>query len=102
MSPCIGAEPERQMRRIFFLVCSFALLMYGAAGLMAGILKARDPRQPSIGTYHGDLLRSGSFIVRSLTQARAKDLSLDGAFHPDIKGHIHAQPLYWNVPGSHQ
>jgi hypothetical protein len=90
------------MRRIFFFLCSLSLLMFGAAGLMAGILKARDPRQPSIATYHGDLLRSGTYIVRSLTQGRAKHLKLDTSFHPDIQGHIHAQPLYWNVPNSRQ
>lgn len=90
------------MRRVFFLVCLLAVLMFGAAGLMAGILKARDPRQSSIATYHGDLLRSGTYIVHDLTAARAKNLRFDASFHTDIEGHVHAQPLYWNVPGTRQ
>jgi outer membrane protein assembly factor BamB len=51
-------------------------------------------------TYHGDSERSGRFTVPSLTWDRAQSLHLDPAFHAELSGHIYAQPLYWQPPGS--
>src|SRR5690348_4787399 len=60
------------------------------------------PRATAITTYHGDVHRSGLFIVPGLTWKRAKGLRLDTAFHAQFAGHVHAQPLYWKAPGSRQ
>jgi hypothetical protein len=54
----------------------------------------------SVLTYHGDSERSGRFTVPGLTWDRARSLHLNPAFHAEISGHVYAQPLYWQLPGS--
>src|SRR5262249_49366101 len=44
--------------------------------------------------------RSGNFIVPALTWERARLLHLDPGFQPRFSGHLYAQPLYWQPPGS--
>ena len=50
--------------------------------------------------YHGSPDRSGNFIVPALNWERARSLHLDPSFHPQFAGHLYAQPLYWQPPGS--
>ncbi len=79
------------MRRIGFVLFVVVLSLGG--------LPARaDPS--SILTYHGSPNRSGNFVVPSLTWDRAKTLRFDPAFHAELSGKIHAQPLYWQPPGA--
>jgi hypothetical protein len=54
----------------------------------------------SVLTYHGGTDRSGNFVVPSLTWERARNIHLDAGFQPRISGHVYAQPLYWQPPGS--
>jgi outer membrane protein assembly factor BamB len=54
----------------------------------------------SVLSYHGSLDRSGNFIVPALSWERARSLHLDPSFHPRFSGHLYAQPLYWQPPGS--
>lgn len=78
------------------------LILLAAVALMAGMLMRDDPRPHVISTYHGDLRRSGLFIVPGLTWERARSIHLDTAFHAELSGQVHAQPLYWTSPRSHQ
>jgi hypothetical protein len=57
-------------------------------------------RAQSVLTYHADIGRSGHFVVPSLTWERARSLHLDPGFQPRFSGHLYAQPLYWQPPGS--
>jgi len=57
-------------------------------------------RAQSVITYHGSPDRHGNFIVPSLTWERARALRLDASFQPRFSGHLYAQPLYWQPPGS--
>jgi outer membrane protein assembly factor BamB len=50
--------------------------------------------------YHGSPDRSGNFIIPALNWERARSLHLDPGFHPQFAGHLYAQPLYWQPPGS--
>lgn len=54
----------------------------------------------SVTTYHGSLDRSGNFIVPGLSWQRARSIHLDRGFQPRFSGHLYAQPLYWQPPGS--
>jgi hypothetical protein len=54
----------------------------------------------SVLTYHGSIDRSGNVVVPSLTWERARSLHLDTGFQPRFSGHLYAQPLYWQAPGS--
>jgi hypothetical protein len=51
-------------------------------------------------TYHGGPDRSGNFIVPALSWERARSVHLDPSFQPRFAGHLYAQPLYWQPPGS--
>jgi hypothetical protein len=62
---------------------------------MAGACRAQ-----AVVTYHNDPARSGNFILPALTWERARSLHLDPAFQPRFAGHLYAQPLYWQPPGS--
>ena len=77
-------------------------LLLAVAAVMVGTLVRGAPLHHPILTYHGDLLRSGRFVVPDLTWERARSLHLDSGFHAEIAGHVHAQPLYWVPPGSGQ
>src|SRR5215467_1157828 len=54
----------------------------------------------SILTYHANPNRSGNFVVAGLTWERARSLHLDENFQAQVSGHVYAQPLYWQPPGS--
>ncbi|HEY3912406.1 MAG TPA: hypothetical protein VGM07_21330 [Stellaceae bacterium] len=69
------------------------------------VLPAAAPRTfaaeaSSVLGYHGSPERSGNFIVPELTWQRARGIRLDAGFHPRFSGHLYAQPLYWQPPGS--
>ena len=57
-------------------------------------------RAQSVLTYHNDPARSGNFILPSLSWERARSLHLDPGFQTRFAGHLYAQPLYWQPPGS--
>jgi outer membrane protein assembly factor BamB len=57
-------------------------------------------QQPTVLTYHGDVGRSGNFVVPALSFDKARGLRLDSAFDARVAGHLYAQPLYWRAPGS--
>jgi hypothetical protein len=50
--------------------------------------------------YHGSADRSGNFIAPALNWERAHSVHLDPSFQPQFPGHLYAQPLYWQPPGS--
>jgi hypothetical protein len=81
---------EAYMRRILFV-------LFGAVLSLGALLAHADPF--SVLTYHGGPNRSGHFVVPNLTWDRAKALHFDPAFHAELSGHVHAQPLYWQPPG---
>lgn len=74
------------------------LLMLLAVGASLPVRAEEDA--PSIVTYHNHADRSGLFVMPALTWKRAGALHLDPGFHPQISGHVYAQPLYWRAPGS--
>src|SRR5215469_6665553 len=57
-------------------------------------------RAQSVLAYHNDPARTGNFVLPSLTWERARSLHLDPGFQPRFAGHLYAQPLYWQAPGS--
>jgi outer membrane protein assembly factor BamB len=61
---------------------------------------AGTSRAQSVLTYHGSPDRRGNFVVPPLTWERARALHLDPGFQPRFSGHVYAQPLYWQPPGS--
>lgn len=54
----------------------------------------------SVLAYHASPDRSGNFIIPALNWERARSVHLDPSFHPQFPGHLYAQPLYWQPPGS--
>ncbi|HEY1735417.1 MAG TPA: hypothetical protein VGG12_02105 [Methylovirgula sp.] len=58
------------------------------------------PPPKSIATYHGDPHRSGEYVAPHLTWSRAQNLRTDTNFRPNFSGHVHAQPLFWTIPGT--
>jgi outer membrane protein assembly factor BamB len=49
---------------------------------------------------HGDVERSGLYVVPDLTWEAAAHLKRDPTFHAEVAGPVYAQPLYWHVSGS--
>lgn len=49
---------------------------------------------------HGNVERSGLYVVPDLTWDAAAHLKRDPTFHADVAGPVYAQPLYWPAPGS--
>ncbi len=82
--------------------CIAWLTAFSSVVLLA--LSAAIPRALADGrsvlTYHGSPERSGNFIVPDLTWQRARGVRLDADFHPRFAGHLYAQPLFWQPPGS--
>ncbi len=68
--------------------------------LLSALVITGHCRAQSVLGYHGSPDRSGNFIVPALTWERARSLHLDPGFHPQFAGHLYAQPLYWQPPGS--
>ena len=64
------------------------------------VAQDKSVQDKSVLTFHGDVARSGAFVVPGLTLERARALHLDRSFHASFPGHVYAQPLYWRDPGS--
>src|SRR5215469_13972883 len=82
---------------------SARLIRQLTAGLMVALLllfTAAGCRAQSVAAYHGDIGRSGHFVVPALTWERARSLHLDSGFQPRFSDHLYAQPLYWQPPRS--
>ncbi len=65
-------------------------------------LQQAAAQEHSILTYHGDAARSGNLVVPRLTWDKARSIHMDRAFDARFSGHVYAQPLYWQVPGSNK
>ena len=70
------------------------------SALLPALAIAGHCHAQSVRGYHGSPDRSGNFIVPALNWERARSLHLDLSFHPQFPGHLYAQPLYWQPPGS--
>src|SRR5215469_10649504 len=68
--------------------------------LLLGIATFPSAYGQSVTTYHGSPDRNGNFIVPGLTWERARSIRLDPSFAPRFAGHLYAQPLFWQPPGS--
>jgi outer membrane protein assembly factor BamB len=70
-----------------------------AAMVFSGIPSNGHAAGPSVTAYHGDIGRSGNFVMPGLTWRRATGIHLDPGFHAQIAGRLYAQPLYWRPSG---
>jgi hypothetical protein len=72
------------------------------AALLVGIAATAGPdplpQSQSVLTYHGNVNRSGIYVMPGLTLERAHGMHPDPAFDGRIEGHIYAQPLFWHSP----
>src|ERR1700733_2362168 len=79
-----------------------ALATLATALFLTGIAFAAGPAAPpqsqSVLTYHGDMSRSGYYVMPGITWERAHGMHPDPAFDGRIDGHIYAQPLFWQSP----
>src|SRR5689334_6340667 len=71
-----------------------------SGGLLLAFALSGLAHAQSVLGYHGNPERSGNFVVPALTWNRAASVHLDPGFHPQFPGHVYAQPLYWQPPGS--
>jgi hypothetical protein len=68
--------------------------------LILGLIVAGGPvAAQTVATYHGDIARSGNFVMPGLGWERARTLRLDAGFAPRFTGRLYAQPLYWKPSG---
>ena len=72
----------------------------GLAGLVSALAVVGHCQAQSVLDYHNDPSRSGRFTVPALNWERARSIHLEAAFQPRFSGHLYAQPLYWQPPGS--
>jgi hypothetical protein len=79
-----------------------AATIAAAAALIAFGGPPASAEDSSVLAYHGRPDRSGNFVVPALTWAKARSTHLDQAFHARVAGHVYAQPLYWEQPGSNR
>ena len=70
------------------------------SALLPSLAIAGHCHAQSVLGYHGSPDRSGNFTIPALNWERARSLHLDPGFHPQFAGHLYAQPLYWQPPGS--
>src|SRR5487761_1496485 len=70
----------------------------GAA--LPALVMAGGCRAQSVLAYHGGPERSGNFAMPGLSWERARAVHLDPNFQPRFAGHVYAQPLFWQPPGS--
>ena len=75
-------------------------VLLGMAAAALGAIAPAVAQDRSVVTYHGDVGRSGAYVVPGLTWERAGALHLDAGFHASFPGHVYAQPLYWRESGS--
>ena len=85
-------------RRIAQRLKSRLIAWLGAA--LPVLAVAGSGHAQSVLSYHGSPERSGNFTMPGLSWERARRVHLDPDFHPRFSGHVYAQPLYWQPPGS--
>ena len=73
-------------------------LIVGVSAALSALTICVSAHAQSVLDYHGDIRRSGKFVVPQLTWERARSVHLDPAFHPRFSGHVYAQPLFWQAP----
>ncbi|MBV9815371.1 MAG: PQQ-binding-like beta-propeller repeat protein [Alphaproteobacteria bacterium] len=73
--------------------------MWALALTLVLMIAARSQAQ-SVLQYHGSPDRSGRFVIPALDWERARSLHPDPGFHSRFAGHLYAQPLFWQPPGS--
>jgi hypothetical protein len=101
-----GRGPDRILptgRRFAFLAHRVLLLAWLVAGLpvyAAGASDVDPGATREVLEYHQNAVRTGLFIVPSLTWDRARNVHRDPNFRADVEGAVYAQPLYWQAPGS--
>jgi outer membrane protein assembly factor BamB len=78
---------------------SMRILRRSFIGLAAAALSL-GPAGASVLQYHGSGDRSGNLVVPALTFDKAKGVHIDPAFQAQVSGHVYAQPLYWQPPGT--
>jgi hypothetical protein len=81
-------------------ICPKQHMIASLCALLAALAIALPCRAQSVLGYHGSADRSGNLIVPALTWELARNIHLDAGFHPSFAGHVYAQPLYWQPPGS--
>ena len=87
------------LARILFGVL-LGMAVAGRDAIAPAAAQDKSVQDKSVLTFHGDVARSGTFVVPGLTWERAGALHLDPGFHASFSGHVYAQPLYWRDPGS--
>jgi outer membrane protein assembly factor BamB len=83
-------------RRSASMVAAILLL----ATLIGLSISRAGAQQSAVTTYHGSPMRTGSFVTPGLTCEKARSLHLDPSFDAHFAGHVYAQPLFWQPPGS--
>ncbi len=78
------------MMGTFAVLCAIAMI--AAVPASAQELPAG---KGSVPTYHGNVARSGNFVMPDLTWERAQSVHADGNFRAQVAGSVYAQPLYW-------
>jgi hypothetical protein len=63
-------------------------------------VRADEPGDVAVPTYHADAARSGLYVAPWLTVAQAAALHLDHSYDGSVDGQIIAQPLYWRPRGA--
>ncbi len=87
------------LARILFGVL-LGMAVAGRDAIAPAAAQDKSVQDKTVLTFHGDVARSGTFVVPGLTWERAGALHLDPGFHASFSGHVYAQPLYWRDPGS--
>ena len=77
---------------------AFAVL--AAAILLCAPMSRAQEVDATVPTYHADEARTGHYVVRGLTWARAAGFRRDPNFDGRVPGHVYAQPLYWRPAGA--
>ena len=91
---------ETALRGNPLAIVNLARILFGVLlGIAVGDRDAIAPavaQDKSVLTYHGDVARTGTFVVPGLTWERAGALHLDTAFHASFSGHVYAQRVRVN------
>lgn len=74
---------------------AMSLGLGGITAVLVWLWSATAAADTNISTYHGDIGRTGNFIVPGLTYDRARGLHPASGFNAQFAGHVYAQPLYW-------
>jgi outer membrane protein assembly factor BamB len=91
----LSISPSRRAVALLCTVASgcFTILFSQGASAQTPDVPALPTR--NVLTFHGKATRAGSYVVPALTWDSAKFVRPDQTFHPSLRDHIYAQPLYW-------